>query len=232
MKLLNLLRKFRNRKRNNSISQNVSVLKSENIEDIFNNHYKRNFWGSNESWSGKGSELNQTKYVIEAINDVIKSYNITSILDVPCGDFNWIRYSDVIKVDYLGGDIVESLIENNNKVFKNKSLKFQKLDITKDKLPKVDLIFVRDCLVHLSYDNIFEAFERIKESGSKYLLTTSFMGREINMDIKNGDWRPLNLQIEPFNYKKNIYIYSEMCSENDNIYRDKCLILYKIDDLY
>ena len=47
-------------------------------------------WESNESRSGIGSEIKNTKEVLRAINQMsLKQYNIKSIIDIPCGDFNW-----------------------------------------------------------------------------------------------------------------------------------------------
>jgi hypothetical protein len=108
--------------------------------------------------------------------------------DIPCGDFNWISKVDLNNVDYLGSDIVSELIEKNNHNYSNESIRFRTLDLTADSLPEVDLIFTRDCLVHLSYDDTLKALSSIIESGSKYLLTSSFVDRERNYNIATGEW--------------------------------------------
>jgi hypothetical protein len=61
------------------------------------------------------------------------------------------------------------------------------------------MIFCKDCLQHLSYENVFKALETFKKSESKYLLTTSYPLTLINWDICDGDSRPLNLRKPPFN---------------------------------
>jgi hypothetical protein len=46
-------------------------------------------------------------------------------------------------------------------------------DLTRDPLPKVDLVLCRDCLVHLSFDDIYESLDNLRRSGSMLLLTTT-----------------------------------------------------------
>jgi hypothetical protein len=105
------------------------------------------------------------------------------------------------------------------------------LDVINDPLPTVDLIFCRDCLVHFSYEHIQEALTNIKNSGSQYLLTTSFIKRRLNFDIDTGDWRPINLQIDPFNLGKPLEVILEKCTEGNGKSYDKALLLYRISDL-
>ena len=57
------------------------------------------------------------------------------------------------------------------------------MDLINDDLPKVDLIIVRDCLVHFSNKDIFKAIENIKQSKSKYLLVTTFSDLKKNENI-------------------------------------------------
>ena len=85
------------------------------------------------------------------------------------------------KVNYIGGDIVPQLIKRNNELF-SKKYSFKIIDLTIDNLPKSDVIFCRDCLVHLSFKDIFKALNNIKRSNSKYLITTSHK-KNLNHDI-------------------------------------------------
>jgi 2-polyprenyl-3-methyl-5-hydroxy-6-metoxy-1,4-benzoquinol methylase len=65
-------------------------------------------------------------------------------------------------VDYTGIDIVPSLIEvNRERVARGElSGRFLVADITRDVLPRADVILCRDCLVHLSFLNIARAVAR------------------------------------------------------------------------
>ncbi len=102
---------------------------------------------------------------------------------------------DLSGIKYIGGDIVEELVTQNVKEYERKSRRFKKLNLINDELPKVDLVFCRDCLVHLSFDEIFRSLGNIFKSDSKYLLTTTFPEKAKNYDIATGQWRALNLEL-------------------------------------
>ena len=200
-------------------------------QERFEMIYNENFWESNESSSGIGSEIKNTKEALKAIKLVIKQYKIKSIIDIPCGDFNWMSSLDMGNIDYNGFDIVRSVIKENNKKYKKPNVNFYYSDIINSELPKGDLILVRDCLVHFSLKDIKKSIFRIKQSKSNYLLSTSFVNLKKNTDIYTGDWRPINLEKKPFNFPKPIIIINEKCSEMDGIYSDKSICLWKINKL-
>jgi hypothetical protein len=200
------------------------------IQNTFTNIFLTRAWHSKESVSGVGSELTQTKTLIQELPLLFKKYNIQSVLDIPCGDFNWMQHVDLTNIKYIGADIVDPLIEQNRINYPD--IIFENLDLTKSKLPTVDLIITRDAFVHLSFNDIVLALENIINSGSKYLLTTSFTGLVENRNITTGDWRPLNLLVPPFRFRP-IYLINEDCTEGDaNQHNDKCLVLFEISRLY
>lgn len=200
-------------------------------KDLFTEYYNNNSWSGKESVSGPGSDYEQTKYLIPELQVLLKDLNIKSILDVPCGDFNWMRRVDLDGIKYLGGDIVNKMINVNNRKYGSKNISFQLIDVVNDTLPKVDLVMVRDCFVHLPNKDILSAINNIIDSESKYLLTTNFMWRspEANKDIKVGAWRRLNLEQEPFGFPfpKQIIIEGNIQSYD----RDKTMSLWEIKDL-
>jgi hypothetical protein len=200
------------------------------LEHTFTTIFNTRAWHSKESISGNGSELIQTKQIINELPSLFKKYNIQSILDIPCGDFNWMQHVDLSEIHYTGADIVAPLIESNKINYPH--INFQHMDLTKSELPCVDLILARDVFVHMSYDMIVSALENIIKSGSKYLLTTSFTGLIDNRDIQTGGWRCLNLLVEPFRFRP-VYLINEECTEGENNqHNDKCLILFEISRLY
>jgi len=219
-----ILNWYRNTKR--------AKLSKKSTKEVFTDIYQSNHWNSDESISGIGSQLNQTETLINALNSLFlnKDYDIKSFLDIPCGDFNWIKHVDLSQIQYLGADIVEALIQKNKEQYKNDNINFEVLNLIDDVLPKSDVVFVRDCLVHLSYDDIAKAIKNIKDSGSKYLLTTTFTDHE-NRDILTGEWRAINLQKAPFNFSEPLLIINENCTEGDGILEDKSMALWDIDKL-
>jgi len=207
-------------------------LRFKSKKEIFNQYYRENKWGDQESRSGTGSNLDQTTSLRQSLPKLIHNYNISSLLDIPCGDYNWFKEIDFKQqLTYCGGDIVEELVQKNNKLYSTENIIFKNLDITKDKLPASDLILVRDCFVHLSFNDIHKAIVLIKESHSKYLLTTHFYKVMKNHNIPSGSFRKLNLTIEPFNFPDPIMIIDENCTEDEGKHIDKTMALWNINDL-
>lgn len=199
------------------------------MEKVFTQIYRRNVWGDPESVSGPGSSLMQTSVIREELPNLVSQICAKSLLDIPCGDFNWMKEVDLNLDLYIGADIVDELIAFNNLHFANTNRYFVKLDLTKNPLPAVDLIFCRDCLVHFSLFDILRALKNIKESGSKYLLTTTFTSVESNLEMVTGGWRPLNFQKMPFCFPEPLKIVNESCPTIG--FADKSLGLWRIDDI-
>ena len=210
-------------------SRRFWTIKKHKIGELFTEYYKSNYWGGKESISGRGSDFVQTEKLIIEIGKLLKQNNIKTILDIPCGDFNWIKNIDFSERFYVGGDIVVDLINKNQDLYNNQAnINFEVLDITQDDLPQVDLIICRDCLVHFSYKDINKALLNIKKSNSKLLLVTSFFDRKRNYNIKTGAWRPINLDIKPFKFPQPIQVIIENCTEDNEKYKDKSMCLYEI----
>jgi hypothetical protein len=178
-------------------------------KDVFDTTYKYNLWNSNESRSGHGSELKNTKNIRKKLPILWKRFNIKTFLDAPCGDFNWMKMIRKDDIEYIGIDVVDEAIEHNNQKYKSNNVTFKRLDITNDTLPKVDMILCKDCLQHLSFENVKNALQNFKKSGSKYLLVTSYPLTKTNWDINDGGYRPLNIFIEPINLPAPIYKFYE-----------------------
>lgn len=163
---------------------------------------------------------------------MLEARNIRSILDAPCGDFNWMRnvvaQRDVI---YTGIDIVEELIASNARLFAAANRQFRCLDMTRDELPRADLIICRDGLVHLSFTDARAAIRNFRRSRSRYLLATTFVDRARNGNVPTGGWRPLNLQAPPFDFPAPLALVDERCVHSGGIYRDKRLGLWELSSL-
>ena len=68
--------------------------------------------------SGFGSSFEATAAVRKAVAEIAERYAIASLLDVPCGDFNWMQHV-AFKGSYCGGDIVSELIAKNRARYGN-----------------------------------------------------------------------------------------------------------------
>jgi len=204
---------------------------NKTAKEIFTEIEERNIWQEEESVSGFGSALVQTKTIIEEIPKVLKKLDIKTIFDIPCGDFNWVKEINLSSKIYLGGDIVEEIIFRNIKKYKTDNIDFVQFNILEDIQEKMDLVLCRDCLVHFSIADIWEALKNIKKSNSKYFMTTTFPDEEKNNDTVTGGWRPLNFIKSPFYFPEPIILINENCTEKDGLFSDKSLGVWEIKDL-
>lgn len=201
------------------------------LESIFANIHRSNLLVGDESVSGPGSCLVQTAEIRQRLPLLVSAFDVRSFLDAPSGDFHWLRDVNLRLDQYIGVDIVPQLVSQNQTRYGGRGREFVCSNITTDVLPKVDLIFNRDCLVHFSYADIIRALRNFKVSGTKYLLMTTFTNRRANPDIVTGDWRPLNFQLEPFNFPVPLVLINEKCTEAGGIYSDKSLGLWSLASL-
>ena len=192
--------------------------------EIFTSIYKSGHWVRNQnnssqgkiSISGPGSNLGTDQFydLKDNMNKILEKYRIESILDMPCGDFLWIN--EVIKnkkIDYLGIDIVDELIEKNISKYQNKKTNFQVKDIVEySHKGLVDLVLIRDLFIHISNKDIAKIIKNLKDFDFKYLAVNCY-SNEINKDVATGQHRKVNLLIPPFNLPKPIYSFKDY--END-----------------
>ncbi len=200
-------------------------------EIIFNEIYRMNAWGDKETLSGAGSNTVNTAVVREKFPALLRDLGIRSLLDIPCGDFFWMNQVSLNVERYVGADIVRKLVATNREKFGRIERSFVVMDLLVNDLPTVDLILCRDCLPHFSFSDITEALSRIKRSTSRYLLTSTYASRHENADIVTGSFRPLNLQIAPFNFPAPLVMINEQCTYGNGIYADKSLALWETKNL-
>ena len=202
-------------------------------KEVFSGIYENYGFGSTESRSGPGSTLEETRLLREEIKKLIAEKGIKSVVDIPCGDFHWMK-EIVFNFDYYtGGDIVEKIIDSNNKKYKSQKTNFTKINIISDNLPRVDLMICRDCLFHFSYNDIFMFFNNFISSNIKFLLVTSHQNETnkfLNKDIMTGDFRKIDLFSEPFNFSKT-FIFSIQDKDKIEISNYKHLYLFSHKDI-
>jgi hypothetical protein len=175
----------------------------------FTEVFMLNTWRDSESASGPGSRRNSpcVKASTEALRLITQNYQIGSIVDIPCGDFNWMHefLGQFPRIAYSGFDIVEPLIRKNQALFPE--FDFSTLDITSDVPPRADLIFCKDLFNHLTYGDISRAIENMKASHSTYLLASNNFGwenKELH-DNEGGASRHFDLTAGPFNFPAPIW---------------------------
>lgn len=184
-----------------------NVLCTTSVEDKFIWIYKNKYWAwGTGSVSGSGSTIKYTENLRAELPALISSYDIKSILDAPCGDFQWMSLLlPVLKVKYIGADIVPDLIAHLNLKYKDTNTNFIRLDLISQEFPISDLMICRDCLFHLNYDEIKSVLSNFLNSKTQYLLVTTHKNRGAfsNKNIQTGDFRLIDLFTPPFNFPKN-----------------------------
>jgi hypothetical protein len=203
------------------------------LKEKFSEIYSNNIFGGRVSRSGEGSDLVQTEIIRRELPRIVKECSIHTFLDAPCGDGYWMQKTNLGVEQYIGVDIVEAMIEKHKKDFGSPTQTFLCMNLVTDSLPKVDLIFSRDCLVHLRFKDALKTIANFKRSGAKYLLTTTFVDRTKNYDLVGMDsfWRPLNMRLAPFNFPEPLLIVNEGCTEEAELYTDKSLGLWLLSDI-
>jgi len=185
----------------------ADMLSLPTAKERFNRIYADNLWGGDESLSGPGSTAEMTAHLRARLPELVRDYQIRSMVDAPCGDFAWMKLVlGEINIRYTGCDIVESVIDRNISLFAAPEVFFSVKDICSDPLPEADLMFVRDCLFHLSEADIGRFLETLAGIDYKYLMTTTHDVAAIegfrNTDIKTGDFRRIDLFSAPYGFDR------------------------------
>lgn len=172
------------------------------------------------SASGHGSDLGYaTEVSLRTITETMAAYEkagskIESMIDIPCGDVNWIfdsHWTDMIPL-YLGLDVAEFPIQQNTLRFAHhRNKEFRVWDGIECPLPKYhedgattlrsfDLVHTRDVLQHLPLADGMRLVCHILESGAKLFVTTHFPQVKSNLNVRVGEMFSNNLYKEPFNF--------------------------------
>lgn len=161
--------------------------------------------GLPETGCGAGSTVAFTADLRQALPGLLRELKVKTLLDAPCGDFNWMAHTNLSGVHYIGCDYdsehcLSTLMRESQPIqWRPKSKKVVTIDICHEKLPVADLMLCRDFLQHLPNVLVFTALKNFSSSSVPWLLATSHQNA-VNEDIpKVGMFRPLNLTAQPFN---------------------------------
>lgn len=142
---------------------------------------------------------------LEILFDDLK---IKSIVDVGCSDVVWQSKMNWNNIKYTGLDIVKDIVEDNKKKYQNMS--FEHKNLIEDECPKADIVMVRNVFLHTTLVGVKKMLKNIKDSGSKYLLASTDITIEENIDTCCTWATRRNLELEPFNLKYCIALIPEI----------------------
>jgi len=205
--------------------------RSQSMQAIWTRKWRRRLHKDEESVSGAGSSISETEVVRRELPALLAELGARSLLDIPCGDFHWMQEVDLGVERYVGADVVSALVDENQRLHGDAIRSFRQLDATRDDLPEVDLIFCRDCLMHLSFDSVKAALRNFKRSGARYLLTTIYADKTEHHDIETGRWNAINLRLPPFELPEPLRVINEQSGKAGERFRDKSLALWRIDQI-
>jgi SAM-dependent methyltransferase len=164
--------------------------------------------GRRESASGPGSSVCNTLPVRQLLLDAIRAFAPVSVLDLGCGDWNWMRHvmcsPEAGGLQYLGVDVHPGMISALNAEFGSTRVRFECADILAMPLPASDLVICRDVLFHMELALAARLVQRIVASGSRFLLSTTFPDEPRNgplaryLPIEGWGFHRINLDIAPF----------------------------------
>ena len=205
---------------------NKNFLKKKIFQNIFDSGYWLDYnIENNQSRSGNGSNLSQSIILKKELKNFFEEKKIKKILDIGCGDFKWMHslLGEISFDEYIGIDLVDTLIDQNIKNYQNDKIKFLKKDIVKDDLDNLDdfdFVLIRHVFIHLKNANILKALSKIQKINFKFICITSDPKVKINRDLKTeGRYRDINLMISPF-FLENCTKIIKVPVHNDENYVD------------
>jgi len=171
------------------------------LKGTFDRIADSNVWGSNETVSGEGSNMDMTAGVRNCLGQWLQKYEAKVFVDVPCGDANWqAGIPGIHEIVYKGYDIADTAIQTARaKNLHHQAMSFDQLDLTAQVPPiKADIILVRDVIQHLPLEKGKQMLLNAKKSGAKFLAVTSFSDG-VNENINAGSFYKNNVHSSPFN---------------------------------
>jgi hypothetical protein len=185
---------------------------SRNLEERFTEVYHKSLWGPQKS--GPGSTVEATgslrRKIATALAEHFPSGSTLTFVDAACGDMAWmpLMLRDLVDekrylLHYVGVDVVKDLVDRNRETCRDSArieFRFLHQDLTKVPPPRGDVIFCKDLVNHLVFDDVWSLLEGFNRSGSTWLLITSNEGRR-NLDavrMEGNASRHLNLEAAPF----------------------------------
>ena len=175
------------------------------MENKFSNIYNKNIWGS----SGTGSKFTpDNKWFLEELRKHLTKYKLKNIADLGCGDWAILKNFNFNKYEtYTGIDCVDFLINDLNKKYSTKNIKFIHQDISTTIPSGYDIVILKDVIQHWTDDYIETFFPKIL-ANNKYVYCIN--GYKFTRDPSKNNWtkrvldkkyqfHPITIEKQPFN---------------------------------
>ena len=192
--------------------------------------YEQNGWSGRVSKSGRGSDPENTHFVLKILASWFHELRPFVVMDLGCGDWVWMKDLPYHGHTYVGVDIVPSLIARNRELHGIAGkIEFVCMDAVGKALPEIDgVVLIRDVLPHLYLREISSVINNIRRSGATHLIGTTFPSVGLNRELRRQKWRPLNMEKPPFDLGEPISLVSENYRSPDGTLTDKSLGLWEV----
>ena len=185
---------------------------SGDLEKRFTEVYRQGLWGAQKSGPGSTVEATRARRrgIAALLGDIFPPGSTLPLVDAACGDMAWmpllleeLAAEKGCRLNYVGVDIVKDLIDRNAGACESTGkieYRFLHRDLTQSPPPRGDVIFCKDLVNHLVFDDIGRLLAGFNRSGSTWLLITSNEGhRNVNAEKMEGNAsRHINLETAPF----------------------------------
>lgn len=162
------------------------------IEDIFNRVYKDSVWGYK---SGSGSDPKNAEPWIALVNQYLGRDDVSTVLDLGCGDGRLMERYDLAGIQYLGVDVSSDIISEK---VERSNIKFVVGDAMTMEIPETDLIIIKDVLQHLPIEYIQHIVPKLIVKAKIVIFCNDV--ETVNRNISVGGYRGIDLLAPPFNF--------------------------------
>ena len=156
---------------------------------------------------------------------------IKSVSDIGCGDWEFSQYINWDDLTYKGYDIVESVIQSNNKKFAKPNIEFKLLK-DYNKISHSDLLICKDVLQHLNHKEVNKFIEIVFPKFKKILLTNDVSNNSLNddsrynKDLKPGEYAWFDIRKGPYLLKaKTLLKYNVHYGKDGNYWKKETVLV-------
>ncbi|MEI6187024.1 MAG: hypothetical protein WCP46_00785 [Alphaproteobacteria bacterium] len=211
------------------------------FKEVFTNIYNDKEWGvsRDHNTSGTGDIINNLPFFL-FIEKLLNIKKIKAVLDFGCGDWSLMKYvsfpEDTI---YIGLDIVQSVIENNNQKYKKeKKVTFYNIgndysEIQSNDKYHAELLLVKNVFENWPLENVQDFLNNVLHKFKYTLFSCFYNPRGYNANTPVGWFHTLNMFDFDYPKKNNIrflfaseiydgtynayYLYDNSSKDNLNI---------------
>lgn len=161
-----------------AVSEAIIVSRERRLQKLdvgqaFDLIYRRGMWQQGNAASGVGSEGVLAERYVTFVKQYVAENNLSTVVDAGCGDFSVGRQLAGDFVDYVGIDVSEYIIQQNEDRFRFLSnVKFIAADIGSVAFPACDLILIRQVLQHLTNAQIHKVLANLERGHWRRVLVT------------------------------------------------------------